>query len=326
MAEEIMEVTEGIDTGADAASAGTEAASPTGDDFMAGFWGEGETGEEGEPQASDGEGEPKPKETAEPVAEGDRAESRTAEETKPETVTFTEHGKNYTLDKTVLDGFAGAVGRKPEEVIALYQKGCGFDTLQNKWEEAKGDSDLIADLAKYLGQTVEEARADLRSRIDRYPVDAAKSTILKRNPNLADEEAERWAIAEVEAQKARDASSAEAKAKTEAERKAADEEAERAGKIREIEAFENAHPEVKDQPIPAEVVEAFQNGEALETAWNRYQQNERIKALEEENQKLKTEKEKAERDGYNRQHAAGSAATNAGAAEQDPFLAGLFGT
>ncbi len=312
-------------TEAVAESEGIEAESQNGEDFMAGFWGEDEPQTEGEPQASDENGEAEPTENAEPASTEDRAESQPAEETKPETVTFAEHGRNYSIGKDVLDGFAGAVGRKPEEVIDLYQKGCGFDALRERYEVAKGDSDLIAELAKYTGQTVEAARADLKSRIERYPVDAAKSTILKRNPNLSDEEAERWAMAEVAAQRARDASSAEAKAKTEAERKAADEEAERAGKIREIEAFENAHPDVRDTPIPEEVVAAFQNGESLETAWNRYQQNERIKALEEENQKLKTEKEKAERDGYNRQHAAGSAATNAAAAEKDPFLSGFWG-
>lgn len=324
MAEETTTTAAEIDTGAAAASEGMDAASSAGDDFLAGFFGEDE--EATEPQAEEAT-EGNTEETANPEPEqNDQAESPAEPAKVPEMVTFTEHGKNYQIEREILSGFAKAVGRTPEEVIGLYQKGCGFDALNERYQSAVGDSDIIESLAKMMGKTVDQQRAELKGSVERFPIDQMKEMLMAKNPSLTEAEAERWATAEIEARKAKEASSEEAKAKAEAEKRNAADEEYRAGKVREIEAFGAAHPEIKpEDPLPAEVVEAFQNGKSLEDAYQSYLLKRQVEDLQKENETLRTAKKKAEQQGYARSHAAGSAATNAAAEAKDPFLVGLFG-
>lgn len=319
---------------AESSGAGTES-SESDKDFMRGLFGEEYEPEEnaaesGEPDGEEPEDEEKPAvpETGAETekAKQDQAESKEAAESTPEKVSFVEHGKTYSVEKEALEKVAAGAGRKLDEFIELYQKGCGFDALQARYAEAAKDSEIINKVAKARGIEPAEARRELVYAADTLPIDNLAAEIMERNPDILESEARRWAQAEIENRRAKERE-AEAEKQKEAENgeeaKAAKE---REAKLREIEAFEIAHPEIKaGDELPAEVVKAFESGKSLEDAWNSFQKEKELAALKEEIEKLKAENAKAEKRIYGTEHSAGSAASGAGAAPKDPFIEGLFG-
>lgn len=319
---------------AESAGAGT-ASSESDKDFMRGLFGEEYEPEEnaaesGEPDGEEPEDEEKPAvpETGAETekAKQDPAESKEAAESTPEKVSFVEHGKTYSVEKEALEKVAAGAGRKLDEFIDLYQKGCGFDALQAKYAEAAKDSEIINKVAKARGIDPAEARRELVYAAETLPIDNLASEIMERNPDILESEARRWAQAEIENRRAKERE-AEAEKQKEAENgeeaKAAKE---REAKLREIEAFEIAHPEIKaGDELPEEVIKAFESGKSLEDAWNSFQKEKELAALKEEIEKLKAENAKAEKRIYGTEHSAGSAASGAGAAPKDPFIEGLFG-
>lgn len=319
---------------AESAGAGT-ASSESDKDFMRGLFGEEYEPEEnaaesGEPDGEEPEDEEKPAvpETGAETekAKQDPAESKEVAESTPEKVSFVEHGKTYSVEKEALEKVAAGAGRKLDEFIDLYQKGCGFDALQAKYAEAAKDSEIINKVAKARGIDPAEARRELVYAAETLPIDNLASEIMERNPDILESEARRWAQAEIENRRAKERE-AEAEKQKEAENgeeaKAAKE---REAKLREIEAFEIAHPEIKaGDELPEEVIKAFESGKSLEDAWNSFQKEKELAALKEEIEKLKAENAKAEKRIYGTEHSAGSAASGAGAAPKDPFIEGLFG-
>ena len=319
---------------AESTGAGT-ASSESDKDFMRGLFGEEYEPEEnaaesGEPDGEEPEDEEKPAvpETGAETekAKQDQAESKEAAESTPEKVSFVEHGKTYSVEKEALEKVAAGAGRRLDEFIDLYQKGCGFDALQARYAEAAKDSEIIDKVAKARGIDPAEARRELVYAADTLPIDNLAAEIMERNPDILESEARRWAQAEIENRRAKERE-AEAEKQKEAENgeeaKAAKE---REAKLREIEAFEIAHPEIKaGDELPEEVVKAFESGKSLEDAWNSFQKEKELAALKEEIEKLKAENAKAEKRRYGTEHSAGSAASGAGAAPKDPFIEGLFG-
>lgn len=319
---------------AESTGAGT-ASSESDKDFMRGLFGEEYEPEEnaaesGEPDVEEPEDEEKPAvpETGAETekAKKDPAESKEAAESTPEKVSFVEHGKTYSVEKEALEKVAAGAGRKLDEFIDLYQKGCGFDALQARYAEAAKDSEIINKVAKARGIDPAEARRELVYAAETLPIDNLASEIMERNPDILESEARRWAQAEIENRRAKERE-AEAEKQKEAENgeeaKAAKE---REAKLREIEAFEIAHPEIKaGDELPEEVIKAFESGKSLEDAWNSFQKEKELAALKEEIEKLKAENAKAEKRIYGTEHSAGSAASGAGAAPKDPFIEGLFG-
>lgn len=319
---------------AESTGAGT-ASSESDKDFMRGLFGEEYEPEEnaaesGEPDGEEPEDEEKPAvpETGAETekAKKDPAESKEAAESTPEKVSFVEHGKTYSVEKEALEKVAAGAGRRLDEFIDLYQKGCGFDALQAKYAEAAKDSEIINKVAKARGIDPAEARRELVYAAETLPIDNLAAEIMERNPDILESEARRWAQAEIENRRAKERE-AEAEKQKEAENgeeaKAAKE---REAKLREIEAFEIAHPEIKaGDELPEEVIKAFESGKSLEDAWNSFQKEKELAALKEEIEKLKAENAKAEKRIYGTEHSAGSAASGAGAAPKDPFIEGLFG-
>ena len=319
---------------AESTGAGTES-SESDKDFMRGLFGEEYEPEEnaaesGEPDGEEPEDEEKPAvpETGAETekAKQDPAESKEAAESTPEKVSFVEHGKTYSVEKEALEKVAAGAGRRLDEFIDLYQKGCGFDALQARYAEAAKDSEIIDKVAKARGIEPAEARRERVYAADTLPIDNLAAEIMERNPDILESEARRWAQAEIENRRAKERE-AEAEKQKEAENgEEARNAKEREAKLREIEAFEIAHPEIKaGDELPAEVVKAFENGKSLEDAWNSFQKEKELAALKEEIEKLKAENAKAEKRRYGTEHSAGSAASGAGAAPKDPFIEGLFG-
>ena len=233
----------------------------------------------------------------------DRAESAPSEENEAETVGFVEHGQKYFVNRKALSAFAEAVGKKPEEVIDLYQKGCGFDGVSQRLSAAKEDSDLIGACARFAGLTENAVRERLAEILDKAPVERRRKEILERNPGLSEEDAERFAKAEVR----------EESAKRE----------KISGKIREIDAFMESHPGVT--AVPEEVKTAFENGTPLRDAYENWALRQQVDALRQELFEAKTGKTKADQADYAHTHAAGSAQSAVGTEGRDLFLEGLFG-
>lgn len=319
---------------AESSGAGT-ASSESDKDFMRGLFGEEYEPEENAAESGDSDGE-KPDGEEKPAvpetgaetekAKQDQAESKEAAESTPEKVSFVEHGKTYSVEKEALEKVAAGAGRKLDEFIDLYQKGCGFDALQARYAEAAKDSEIINKVAKARGIDPAEARRELVYAADTLPIDNLAAEIMERNPDILESEARRWAQAEIENRRAKERE-AEAEKQKEAENgEEARSAKEREAKLREIEAFEIAHPEIKaGDELPAEVIKAFESGKSLEDAWNSFQKEKELAALKEEIEKLKAENAKAEKRIYGTEHSAGSAASGAGAAPKDPFIEGLFG-
>ena len=319
---------------AESSGAGT-ASSESDKDFMRGLFGEEYEPEENAAESGDSDGE-KPDGEEKPAvpetgaetekAKQDQAESKEAAESTPEKVSFVEHGKTYSVEKEALEKVAAGAGRKLDEFIELYQKGCGFDALQARYAEAAKDSEIINKVAKARGIDPAEARRELVYAADTLPIDNLAAEIMERNPDILESEARRWAQAEIENRRAKERE-AEAEKQKEAENgEEARSAKEREAKLREIEAFEIAHPEIKaGDELPAEVIKAFESGKSLEDAWNSFQKEKELAALKEEIEKLKAENAKAEKRIYGTEHSAGSAASGAGAAPKDPFIEGLFG-
>lgn len=324
-----------VNTEAMTESQGAGAASSEGDkEFARGLFGEDFETEEAPAESGDSE-EGKGKEEEKPAepegeepgkAEEKPAESSEAEKKPPETVSFVEHGKTYNVDKAALEAVAKGAGRTTDEFIELYQKGCGFDALSAKYSEAAKDGEIITNIAKARGIEPEEARRELIYAAETLPIDRLTEEILERNPDLSDSEARRWAQAEVENRRAKEREAEAEKQKAAESSEEARAEREREAKIREIDAFEKAHPEIKtDEELPASVVEAFRNGKSLEDAWSEHLREKEIAELRAENEKLKAAAAKAEKRKYNEEHSAGSAASSAGASGSDAFVSGLFG-
>lgn len=325
-----------LNTEAVAESQGAGTASSEGEsDFVRGLFGEEYEPEEsaaesGEPTGENAEGEEKPAEPetgAEPEeAKKDPAESNGAAESVPEKVSFVEHGKTYSVEKEALEKVASGAGRKPDEFIDLYQKGCGFDALQAKYAEAMKDGEIIDKIAKARGIDPAKAREELIYAAETLPIDNLAAEIMERNPDIADSEARRWAQAEIENRRAKEREAQAEKQKEAENSEEARAAKEREAKLREIEAFEMAHPEIKaSDELPASVVAAFQGGSTLEDAWRAYMAEKQLAELRAENEKLKAEAARAEKKRYGAEHSAGSASSGAGAAPADPFVSGLFG-
>lgn len=328
MAEEIIDVNT---TGAGAESAGSEAESFDGEEFMKGFFGDSYEPESQEPKAPDGPDEPEPEnpapEDANPETKKDPAASTEPAASEAQKVDFVEHGKTYSFDKNALESLAGAVGRSGEEFVDLYQKGCGFDALNDRYQEAKKDSELIESLAKIRGLDPAAFRAEIARTAERIPVENFKRNIKAQNPNITDEEAERWALSEVENQRNREKDSEEARAREQEQGRAARETEDAENKLREIKIFQAAHKELgPDAEIDDSVVEAFQRGVPLEDAYQNFllkKQNEELAAKLAAAEKQNTQAKQSQ---YNRETSPGSAASAAGAREEDPFVEGLFET
>lgn len=327
---------ESVNTAGFAESEGAGAASSEGDsDFMRGLFGddfETEEGaaESGDPSEKRGEAEEKPAEPEngeEPgEAKKEPAESKPTAESEPERVNFVEHGKIFSVEKEALGKVAAGAGRTPEEFIDLYQKGCGFDALQGRYEKAAADSEIIDKIAKARGIEPQKAREELIYAAEKLPIDALAAEIMDRNPDLDEDEARRWAQAEIENRRAKERESEEQRRREAESSEEAKAERDRMEKLREIEAFEKAHPEIKaEDELPAGVIEAFRSGKSLEDAWSAHLKEKEIAELKAENERLKTEAARAEKKRYGEEHSSGSAASGAGAISTDPFISGLFG-
>ena len=270
---------------------------------------EPETMNFGEESETPEETEPETKEEAE------GAESAEKEaESEPEMISFKEHGKDFSAPKDVVEAFAKAVGRNIENLVDVYQKGCNYDKLNERYAEALKDSEALEKLAIARSLNKEALRAEVLATLEESKINEVVAEIKEKNPGISEETAKELAKFRIEQQKP--------KAEDVKEGSEQDSE-ETAARLREIEMFQARHPELSE--LPNEVIELWKtSGIPLEKAYKGFQDGIKVSELEKELAELKKENIKKEQKVYAREHTPGSATNSAGKAPIDPFVEGLF--
>lgn len=293
------------------AAESTEAAESQSNDFLDGFAEEfgAETGEtEGEATEETETGEPE----TPPEEESKAAESGAEDEKAPEMLSFKEHGKDFSVPKEAVEAFAKGVGRDASNIIDIYQKGCNYDSLLRKFDEAKRDSELLENLAGIRNISKEQARNEILGMLERIPIDKMTREILTENPGMRKETAEELAKLRFEQQKPK------ADAPKNAETNTDEDEA----RIREIDMFVARHSGEGIEKLPNEVIDVWKKtGISLEDAYRNFQNREKVAELEREIAELKKKNTKEEQKAYAKEHSAGSSgSTTSGKDVSDPFL------
>lgn len=264
---------------------------------------------EGQTKTEETETEPEPTEGGEEKAAESGAESTTA----PKMLFFKEHGKEFGVPEEAVEAFAKGVGRDSASIIDIYQKGCNYDALLRRFNEANEFSEAFEKIAGFQNRTKEEVKAELLEMIERIPVDRMTAEIQKANPGMTEAVARELAEHRIGLSKPK----AEEKPKEE------DDSEETAAKLREIDIFQANHPELPK--LPNEIIELWKRtGFSLEEAYEGFRTREENEALKKELEELRKEKTKTAQKEYSREHSPGSANSAFGNVKVDPFIEGLF--
>ena len=292
------------------------AASYNDEDFISGFseaFGINKEEEKTEDSFVEDESNPQGETETEESEESTEEENTDGEEEKaPEMITFKEHGKEFSAPKEAVEAFATAVGRDAASIIDIYQKGCNYDALMEKLNEAKKDSEAFEKIALSKNVPKEQVRNEIIATLEKAKTDRVKQQILSENPGISEATAEELAKFRLEKQ--------QPKAE---EQKVEDNSEETAARLREIQMFQAKHPELKE--LPNEVIELWKkSGISLEKAFEGFQNENKVAELEKEIAELKKQITKKEQKNYAKDHSAGSANSAAGKEPADPFVEGLF--
>ena len=247
--------------------------------------------------------------------EAEAAESGEKEaESEPEMISFTEAGKKFSAPKEAVETFAKAVGRSVESIIDVYQKGCNYDKLNERLNEALKDSEAFEKVAESRGMDKAALRAEVLATLENAKIAEVVAKIKEENPGISDNTASELAKFRLNEQKP----------KAEAPKEESEQDSEEtAARLREIDMFQANHPELKE--LPNEVIEIWKNsGIALEEAYKNFQNKILIPELEKKIAELEKANKLKDQKNYAREHGTGSATTTAGKSAVDPFVEGLF--
>lgn len=274
------------------------------DAFIDGF--ENEFGFEEEKEETEEIKEP---ETPEETKETEEAESPEKEaESEPEMISFKEAGKEFSAPREAVEAFAKAVGRDAASLIDIYQKGCNFDKLNGKLNDAMKDSEAFEKLAAARNLDKNALRAELMATLERTEFDGVVAQIRKESPGIGEETARELARFRIE----------QAKPKEEPAKEEQNSEEHKA-RLREVEIFQAKHPDLGS--LPNEVIELWEkSGISLEKAFEGFQAKTRVAELEKKIAEMETKQKKDDQKLYAKEHSPGSATSAAGVTEKDPFL------
>lgn len=255
------------------------------------------------------EAEPEEEKEAEAAESGEKEA-----ESEPEMISFTEAGKKFSAPKEAVETFAKAVGRSVESIIDVYQKGCNYDKLNERLNEALKDSEAFEKVAESRRMDKAALRAELLATLENAKIAEVVAKIKEENPGISDNTASELAKFRLNEQKP----------KAEAPKEESEQDSEEtAARLREIDMFQANHPELKE--LPNEVIENWKNsGIALEEAYKNFRNEIRIPELEKKIAELEKANKLKDQKNYAREHGAGSATTAAGKSAVDPFVEGLF--
>ena len=219
-----------------------------------------------------------------------------------------EHGENSAFEKALLD-FAKAFGKEPEEIAKILKKGEEFDELSEKFGKAKGDSEIFEKLAEIRGISKEEMKEEILWALEKATFEKEVSEMLEANPGMNRETAKELANFRLEIKKAK-----QQKPEEDASKKM----------LSELEKFLTAHSGEGIEKLSDRIVEEWEGGIPLETAFEKHRLFKENKRLLEEIEKMKNEKEKEALKNYAKEHSPGSATSAAGVSGFDEFVEGLF--
>ena len=219
-----------------------------------------------------------------------------------------EQSENSVFEKALLD-FAKAFGKEPEEVSRILKKGEEFDELFEKFGKAKGDSEVFEKLAEIRGISKEEMKEEILWALEKATFEKAVLEILEANPGMNRETAKELANFRLEVKKAK-----QQKPEEDANEKM----------LFELEKFLAAHSGEGIEKLSGGIVEDWEGGIPLETAFEKHRLFKENERLLEEIEKMKNEKEKEAHKNYAREHSPGSATSAAGTVGIDEFVEGLF--
>lgn len=219
-----------------------------------------------------------------------------------------EHAKEKAFNEAV-EAFAKSLGKKPEEIFEILQKGKEFDELSEKFGEAKKDTEVFEKLAKLRGISKDEMKEEILWALERATVEKAVAEIMEENPGMNRETARELADFRFE--------------KNRAENFVPEEDASEA-MLSELEEFLAKHSGEGIERLAGSVVEEWEGGIPLEAAFEKnrlFKENEKLLA---EIEKFKNEQIKENQKIYAKEHSTGSATSAAGIFGADEFAEGLF--
>ena len=230
-------------------------------------------------------------------------------ESEPEMISFKEAGKEFSAPRDAVEAFAKAVGRNAESIIDIYQKGCNYDKLNERLNEALKDSEAFAKIAEIRGTEKERARTEILAMLEESKTSGVVARIKAENPGISEETARELAKFRLNEQKP----------KADEPKEEQEDSEETAARLREVDMFMAKHPDLP--ALPNEVIETWKkSGISLENAFENFRNRERVSELEKEIAEMKTKQRKEEQKAYAKETSPGSAVSAAGVTEKDPFL------
>lgn len=205
--------------------------------------------------------------------------------------------------------FAKAIGKEPEKIAEILKKGEEFDELSEKLGKAKGDSEIFEKLAEIRGISKEEMKDEILWALEKAVFEKEVLGIIEANPGMNRKTAEELANFRLEVKKA--------------EQKEPEEKASEA-MLFELENFLSKHSGEGIEKLSCGVIEEWEGGIPLETAFEKFRLFKEKEKLLAEVEKLKSEQEKEARKIYAKEHSTGSATSAVGVTGLDEFVAGLF--
>ncbi len=180
---------------------------------------------------------------------------------------------------------------------------------KNKKEEKKDEySEIFEKLAQIRGIPKEEMKNEILWALEKAETEKAVREILEGNPGMNRETAKELAKFRKEAKKPKE------EKKEEKSRE----------KLSELDEFILKHSEEALLTLANSVIEEWEGGIPLETAFEKYRATEEKKKLFEELEKLRNEKTKEEQKKYAKEFGPRSAVSAAGIFGIDEFAEGLF--
>lgn len=218
-----------------------------------------------------------------------------------------EHEEKNDFENAVF-AFANALGRKPEKIFEILEKGSKYDELSKEFGEVKNDTEIFEKLAELRGIPKEEMKNEILWAIKKATLEKAIGEIMETNPGMNRETAKELANFRIEAGKAKE--------------EVLNEEWET--KLSELETFLSEHSGEGIEKLAGKVVEEWEGGIPLEAAFEKHRLFKENEKLLEEIEKLKNEQIKEAQKIYAREHSTGSATSAAGIFKADEFAEGLF--
>lgn len=216
---------------------------------------------------------------------------------------ISEEEQEEVFPKEAVLEFANAIGKEPEEVFAILEKG-------SKPEEktGNGDSEVFEKLAEIRGISKEEMKNEILWALEKAETEKAIREILEDNPGMNRETAKELV---------------NFRKKEKAVKK--DEPKDRSREmLSELDEFIGKHSGEALVTLANSVIEEWEGGIPLETAFEKYMAVLEKERLFAELENLKNEKAKEEQKSYAKEFGPGSANSAAGVIGIDEFVAGLF--